>query len=339
MSDSDDRNPRASELRLAALERKPVDPPVQNRSFTAREGQCFVVEPPAAGITATLVPASVFNKGARIQFFQKNANKVTLRCIKGKVNGAPFVVSNAPGFFEAISDGQTGWTVPQSIHSGGRHQSGRSIRSRSERPEPAQWARRDGQRRDHAEHRRRERHFPWAPANASSVVFAKLQNLTGLSVLGRAANSAGVMAAITAGGAAQYLPEQRGRNLALEFGDPASASVVNTGGTFQRAALTGAVTAAQNSNTTAFGALSALSVLANATNASAVPAALAGTAAFQHLRVNAAGTGLEWSVLTTAEFPSNVVPLSAIQQIVTDTFLGNISGVSSFPSALPTSAG
>src|SRR5690606_18373683 len=41
--------------------------------------------------------------------------------------------------------------------------------------------------------------------NAASVTFAKLANLTGLSVLGRAANTAGVMAAITATGARQAL--------------------------------------------------------------------------------------------------------------------------------------
>jgi len=67
---------------------------------------------------------------------------------------------------------------------------------------------------------------------------------------------------------------------------------------YQRAALTGAVTASANSNTTAFGALAAKSVLANATNASAVPAALAGSAAFQHLRVNSANNALEWATLS-----------------------------------------
>ncbi len=77
-----------------------------------------------------------------------------------------------------------------------------------------------------------------------------------------------------------------------------STSITVNANDIQRAALTGAVTAGANSNTTAFGALAAKSVLANATNASAVPAALAGSAAFQHLRVNSANTTLEWAVLT-----------------------------------------
>jgi hypothetical protein len=84
----------------------------------------------------------------------------------------------------------------------------------------------------------------------------------------------------------------------------ASTSLVYDGATntYQRAALTGAVTSAQNSNATAFGVLAAKSVLANATNGSAVPAALAGSAASQHLRVNSANNALEWATIDVAEF-------------------------------------
>lgn len=105
-----------------------------------------------------------------------------------------------------------------------------------------------------------------------------------------------------------------------------------------RAALTGAITATQDSNTTAFGALAAKSVLANATNISAVPAALAGTAAFQHLRVNSANTGLEWSVLTTGDFPANSVPLTALATQAADTFVGNITALTATPVAVPLSS-
>jgi hypothetical protein len=58
----------------------------------------------------------------------------------------------------------------------------------------------------------------WA-LNAASVAFSKLANLTGLSVLGRAANSAGVMAAITATAARQTL-RANGAGAALEWGHP-----------------------------------------------------------------------------------------------------------------------
>lgn len=77
----------------------------------------------------------------------------------------------------------------------------------------------------------------------------------------------------------------------------ASTSIINNANSLERAALTGAVTCAQNSNATAFGVLAAKSVLANATNASAVPAALAGAAARQYLRVTGANTALEMAAL------------------------------------------
>lgn len=114
----------------------------------------------------------------------------------------------------------------------------------------------------------------------------------------------------------------------------AGGSIVVAANDVQRGALTGAVTAAQDSNATAFGALAAKSVLANATNASAVPAALAGTAAFQHLRVSSGNTGLEWSVLTTGDFPSNAVPVTALATIATDTLLANITAGTATPTAV-----
>lgn len=76
-----------------------------------------------------------------------------------------------------------------------------------------------------------------------------------------------------------------------------STSITITSDQVQRAALTGAITAPLNSNATAFGTAAAKSVLANATNATAVPAFLAGTAAFQYLRVNTSNNALEWSVI------------------------------------------
>lgn len=86
----------------------------------------------------------------------------------------------------------------------------------------------------------------------------------------------------------------------------ASTSLIFTAHTFVRAALTGAITSSQNSNATAFGTIAAKSLLANATNATAVPAALAGTGSRQYYRVTGDNTGLEVStfadgVKTTAQ--------------------------------------
>jgi hypothetical protein len=104
----------------------------------------------------------------------------------------------------------------------------------------------------------------------------------------------------------------------------ASTSIVYNGRQLRRAALTGAITAAIDSNATAFGAAASLSVLANATNGSAVPAYLQAAAARQHLRVNAAGTALEWSVLQLADFPV----------IASDTFLANVGISPAAPTAV-----
>lgn len=92
---------------------------------------------------------------------------------------------------------------------------------------------------------------------------------------------------------------------ALERGWPeASTSVVYNGRALERPALTGAVTATQNSNTTAFGAAAALSALTNLTNASAVPAFSSPTAARRYLRSNSTFTALEWGALTSDQIPS-----------------------------------
>lgn len=98
--------------------------------------------------------------------------------------------------------------------------------------------------------------------------------------------------------------------------------------------LSGAVTTTGGGTVTAFGALAAKSVLANATNGSAVPAALAGSAAFQHLRVNSANNALEWSILTAGDFPSNAVPLTGLATQATDTFVGNITAGTATPIAV-----
>lgn len=380
----DERQWRSLVARLDALERKQPVQPTLTGDFVAREGQTLNLEPPGAGMRGTLVKATPFNRGARVTFFQRNKNPVRLQAVDGKVNGAAFVISNAPGAFDAVSDGETGWSLDQNITSTGATgapATSQYLLGASDPLLPNGRVASDSTEID--ADLTVANVVSWALL-AGSVVFAKLQNLTGLSVLGRAANSAGVMAAITATGAGQYLRENAAGN-ALEWGNPTSPSVVNTAGTFQRAALTGDVTAAQNSNATAFrafvadsylgsvaggvptdlglsslagdgltfaghqfavnpsgslgisvghqviraaltgaitaaadsnatafGTFAAKSVLANATNAVAVPAPLSGSAAFQHLRVNSANTGLEWSVLTTGDFPAGSVPINAL---------------------------
>jgi len=83
-----------------------------------------------------------------------------------------------------------------------------------------------------------------------------------------------------------------------------STSIVVNANDVQRAAISGVITIALNANTSTFTAVAAKTVLVNATNASAVPAFLAGTAAFQYLRVNSANNALEWGTLTSNALPT-----------------------------------
>lgn len=103
------------ERRITELEAQPPEPATRSADFLARANQTVVIEAPSAGIKCTIVKATKFNRGDTIQFIQRNANPVTLRAIDGKVNGLAFVVSNAPGTFFAVSDGQTGWLLDQGI--------------------------------------------------------------------------------------------------------------------------------------------------------------------------------------------------------------------------------
>lgn len=136
-----------------------------------------------------------------------------------------------------------------------------------------------------------------------ALSLVKLQQIGAKSVLANANNATGDVTAVAGTVAFQYL-RVNSTNNGLQWGtltSHASTSLIYDGATntFQRAALAGAITAAQNSNTTAFGNAAAKSVLANATNASAVPAFLAGSAAFQYLRVNSANNALEMATLSS----------------------------------------
>ncbi len=203
----------------------------------------------------------------------------------------------------------------------------------------------------------------------ASVTYSKIQNGTGLSVVGRAANTSGVNADIV-GTDGQAL---RVSGTALGFGTLATAAYTNSSVTYakiqnvsatdrllgrdttgagvieeltvgggieftgsvglQRSAISGDVTIAAGSNTAAItagvivdadinasaaisisklGTLTALSVLANATNAAATPTALtAGTDGHVLMR---SGTSLVFAPVAAAAITNNSVTYAKIQQ-------------------------
>jgi hypothetical protein len=104
-----------------------------------------------------------------------------------------------------------------------------------------------------------------------------------------------------------------------------STSIVVTGDQVQRAAVTGDVTIAQNSNAAAFRSFTARSVLANATNAGSVPVELQASATGHlFLKTNSAGNALVFEAAALAAFPT----------IASDTFLANITGSTAVPTAV-----
>ena len=159
-----------------------------------------------------------------------------------------------------------------------------------------------------------------------ALALIKLVTVPAKSILVNAANATGNVAALAGSAALQY-PRVNAANNALEMATlaaHASTSVIYDAGTntWQSAAKTGAVTAGQNGNTFAFGALAAKSVLLNLTNASAVPAASAPAAPLKTLRSNAAFTALEWaSQAGAAELSANTVTNSVTSIDISGTLV------------------
>jgi hypothetical protein len=303
--------------RLDLLEKGPTSPAVITKDFTAREGQFLRVQAPATGLSILLPKANPSNRNARVTFSFESVHPVTIRCIGGVVNRESQVINTTLGTFEATCDGQNGWSVGFGLSASGSPTGAQYVLGAAHGSLPNASVATDSTEIDVTV-------TPGATASwalrVASILLAKLQDLTGLSVLGRAANSAGVMAAITATAGRQVL-RANDAGTALAWGNPidvqddnvlqgavhtldftsttsiAATATVGSGEavvSFTRAALTGAVTASAGSNTTAFGAANARTVLSNATNASAVPTFVQANTARHVYRDNSTNTGLEW---------------------------------------------
>lgn len=236
------------EDRVRKLERKPGRAGRVISDTAAKAGEFLNVEAPPAGLTVIFPEPVPSLLNARITLSFRNTNPVRLVCIRGEVNRETFVVNTAIGTFEAICDGLDGWSVETGLTSTGSSVDAEYLVGAAHGSLPSARVATDSTEVD--VDLTVANVASWALRTAS-VVFGKLQNLTGLSVLGRAANSAGVMAAITAAAGDHYLRSNTA-GTALEFGNPASTSIINTAGTFQVAAFSGAISRAQNALTTQF---------------------------------------------------------------------------------------
>lgn len=188
--------------RLRRLERSPGRAGIVSSDTAAKPGELLNIEAPVTGLTVILPQPTAALIDARVTLCFRNANPVRLVSISGLVNRESFVLNTAPGTFEAVCDGIDGWNVEIGVSSSGSAADAEYVVATAHASLPNAGVATDTT----------EVNFSFTPGsiatwvlNTASVAFSKLANLAGLSVLGRAANSSGVMAAITATSARQVL--------------------------------------------------------------------------------------------------------------------------------------
>lgn len=204
------------EDRVKRLELSPGRAGVVTSDTSASPGEFLNIEAPPAGLTVILPEPVPSLLDARVTLCFRNKNPVRIVSIRGLVNRVAFAVNTAVGTFEAVCDGLDGWSVETGLGPAGSPTDARYVLGGAFAGLPNAAVGTDTAEID----------FSFTPGtvatwalNVASVAFSKLANLTGLSVLGRAANSAGVMAAITATTLRQTL-RVNDAGTALEWGNP-----------------------------------------------------------------------------------------------------------------------
>ena len=130
----------------------------------------------------------------------------------------------------------------------------------------------------------------------AGISYAKVQNLSACSVLGRSANSVGVSASIAAAS----------DNLVL----------ARSGGVLSFVAVANAMLAT----------MAARTVKVNATNATATPTDLATSAADQVLQANSGNTGIEWGTVRTNGITAAAVTNAKLANMAANTIKGSVAG-------------
>lgn len=146
-----------------------------------------------------------------------------------------------------------------------------------------------------------------------TITLAKLADLAALSVLGRAGNTSGVMAAITAGSDGDVL---RRSGTAVGFGAIAAAGI--TDGVVTRAKLADAA---------------ALSVIGRSANSSGVPADIAAAAASAAV-LRESGSVLGFGTVATAGIADAAITLAKQANLATQTLIGRNTGSTGVPEAV-----
>lgn len=139
----------------------------------------------------------------------------------------------------------------------------------------------------------------------ANVTYAKIQNIAGLSVMGRASNTLGVGADITAGSDNTVL---RRSGTTIAFGT-----------------VTGSMMATNTVTATQLLQIAGLSILGRSASTTGNMAAITGTAN-QVLRVDSGGTALGFGTIATAGIADDAVTYAKIQNVTDARLLGRSAG-------------
>jgi hypothetical protein len=277
------------EDRLKTLEKPVGRAGIIKTNTVAKVGEFLTIEAPPTGLQILLPPPTAAIRNARITLSFVNINPVVISTARGTVNSGTNVTNNAKGVIECICDGISNWTVPQTVTSGGSvinaeylvgaaHSGLTNERVATDTTEIDVVLTTPGL-------------VTWVIKNGS-VVLTKLEPIADDTFLGNISGGSASPTAISftsfAGDGISYDATNH------QWDVNGSTSIIVTSDEVRRAALTGDITASQNSNTTAFRVFDAKSVLVNATNSSAVPDDLAASTTRHVLRVNDSNNALEW---------------------------------------------
>ncbi len=201
---------------VSALRRPPPVTGLKNDGHFATEGSVVRLR---GGQRVALPRARAENAGTSIVVIVEVAGAISITAHRGFVNGARVQTLSDVGAYEFFSNGVDGWYLQGSLpgtSSGASALDAEYLVGASHTSLPSARVATDSAEID--ADLTVANVASWALRTAS-VAFSKLADLTGLSVLGRAANSAGVMAAITATAARQTL-RANDAGTALEWGHP-----------------------------------------------------------------------------------------------------------------------
>lgn len=208
---------------LQALSSEDSPTRVEQETIDVPEGALRRVTPPSSGMAARIPAPSPTNVGATIRFLiEAPVGALTIVCRPGKgddgrtfaptINGERTATFTAAGLVELTSNGANDWKTTSQFASEAAASSASASSSAALNaeyilgsPDALLPNSRVADDSDEIDIDNTSAGLLSWFLKTASVVFAKLQDMTGMSVLGRAANSAGVMAAITAGSARHAL--------------------------------------------------------------------------------------------------------------------------------------